>query len=169
MRLSRPEADYVAIAGDGPPPIVLNWKGLAVMSLVADRIIAPTDDMPSVSDTMTARRIDLELSYGSAKLQSDMKASLGYLEVLPALSGDLRPFSSLSAAEQADTLRGMSASAGTDRAIYVAGVVRQTQSRLCFQAGRALQAARSWRHSRRAASRFCLKRDRELRWRSRLK
>lgn len=120
MRLSRPEADYVAIAGDGPPPIVLNWKGLAVMSLVADRIIAPTDDMPSVSDTMTARRIDLELSYGSAKLQSDMKASLGYLEVLPALSGDLRPFSSLSAAEQADTLRGMSASAGTDRAIYVA-------------------------------------------------
>ena len=120
LRMSRSEADYRAIAGDGSPPLVLNWKGPAVMSLVANRIIAPTADMPSVQETMTARRIDLELSYGSAKLQSDMKASLGYLEILPALSGDVRPFSTLPADEQTDTLRSMSASAGADRAIYMA-------------------------------------------------
>ncbi|VAW01594.1 hypothetical protein MNBD_ALPHA04-2430, partial [hydrothermal vent metagenome] len=54
------------------------------------------------------------------KLQSDMQASLGYLEVLPGLKGNLRPFSSLPGKEQSALLREMSMTPGTDRSIYIA-------------------------------------------------
>lgn len=120
MKLSRSEADYQEIAGPGSDPLVFNWKGLAVMTQIANLVIAPTPAMPSVYDTMTARRIDRELHFGSAKLQADMKASLGYMEVLPGLKGDLRPFSALSPQEQFSLLKAMSASPGTDRSIYIA-------------------------------------------------
>lgn len=120
LRMGRSDAAYRAIAGAGPDPVVLDWKELAIMSLAAEDIISPAAEMPSVHDTMTARRVDLELSYGSDKLQSDMKASLAYLEVLPALSGNFTPFSALSADGRRETLAQMRDTQGTDRAIYLA-------------------------------------------------
>jgi len=90
------------------------------MTQIAGLVVAPAPGMPSIFETMTARRIDRELHFGSDKLQSDMQASLGYLEVLPGLKGDLRPFSSLPRGEQLDLFREMSMSPGTDRSIYIA-------------------------------------------------
>ncbi len=120
MKLSLSEEAYREIAGVGPDPLVLNWKGLAVMTQVADLVVAPGPEMPTVLETMTARRVDRELHFGGDKLQADMKASLGYLEVLPGMKGDLRPFSALPHREQLAVLRVMSATAGTDRSIYLA-------------------------------------------------
>ncbi len=119
-KLSLSEDQYRDIVGPGPDPLVFTWKGLAVMTLVADRVIAPRKDMPSIFDTMTPRRIDKELSFGSDKLQADMKLSLGYLEVLPGLKGDLRPFSALSPQEQFEFLKMMGEAGGDNRAIYIA-------------------------------------------------
>lgn len=138
MKFSRPERTYRDIAGPGPDPLVFSWKGLAVMTLIADLVIAPRSGMPTVLETMTARRIDRELHFGSDKLQSDMNASLGYLEVLPGFKGDLRPFSSLPHEEQFGLLRNMSRSPGTDRSIYIAlkffsGLFYFTDDR-CWQA-----------------------------------
>jgi len=119
-KLSLSEDQYRDIAGPGPDPLVFTWKGLAVMTLVAERVIAPRTNMPSIFETMTPRRIDKELSFGSDKLQADMKLSLGYLEVLPGLKGDLRPFSALAPQEQFEFLKMMGAAGGDDRAIYIA-------------------------------------------------
>ncbi len=120
MKMSRSEPEYREIAGPGPDPIILDWKGLALMTQIAGLVVVPAPGMPSIFETMTARRIDRELHFGSDKLQSDMQASLGYLEVLPGLKGDLRPFSSLPGKEQSALLREMSMTPGTDRSIYIA-------------------------------------------------
>lgn len=120
LRMTRPEEAYQKISGLGPDPSILDWKELAVLTMLVDACISPTAGMPSTFDTMTARRIDRELSFGSAKLQSDMKASLGYIEILPALGGYVSPFTSLESQSQISVLRKMANAGGTDRVIYLA-------------------------------------------------
>ena len=98
----------------------MSWTELAVLTVAAEVIVAPTPDMPGVRETMTARRIDRELMFAEAKLQSDMKASLSFLEVKPLLSGSLSLFTELDAARQKDVLMSMREKPVLDREIYAA-------------------------------------------------
>lgn len=82
------DATYRDLA-NGATPTVLTLKEFAVLDALASAIITPAKGTPSARDAQTARRIDRELAFHlDGRLVPDLKASLAFLEHLPAV--DLR-------------------------------------------------------------------------------
>jgi hypothetical protein len=100
VTLGGDDAEYRALGG-GFEPVVLDIAEFGILSAVAAAMIAPLPGGPSVVQTMTAARIDRELSlHHDNTLAADIKASLTLLEYLPLAQGFGARLSALGAGDQ---------------------------------------------------------------------
>ncbi|UYV16575.1 hypothetical protein [Porphyrobacter sp. ULC335] len=119
VTLGGDDAEYRALGG-GFEPVVLDIAEFGILSAVAAAMIAPLPGGPSVVQTMTAARIDRELSlHHDNTLAADIKASLTLLEYLPLTQGFGARFSALGTGDQLKFLKQCAAGGpGVVRAAY---------------------------------------------------
>jgi hypothetical protein len=119
VTLAGNDAEYRALGG-GFDPVTLDTAEFGILSALAAAMIAPMPGGPSLTQTMTAARIDRELSmHHDNMLAGDIKASLTLLEYLPLAQGFGARFSALEAGDQLKFLKNCaSGGAGVVRAAY---------------------------------------------------
>ncbi len=116
------EATYRAMIG-GAVPAVLSVKELAILSALAETVIAVAPGAPTTGEAATARRIDRELVFHKdSKLVSDVKASLALLEHLPVLDFLGTRFTALGTTDKARFLRNCETSSWSARAQAFSGL-----------------------------------------------
>ncbi len=109
---------YEGLLG-GEKSQVLTNKELAILLVLAERMIGPIESLPSTRMTRTAARIDRELSIVRGKLLKDVKASLLYLEYAPLLGFSGSRFTLLSEDDQDDYILALRESDKTlERNVY---------------------------------------------------